>query len=123
MAANLTAKVLGAQGDKIQGFLRRPEQLLQMILAAKAVAGQAVAVRTWLRRGVEASRSGTGSFGIGCWIERSGGGSSGRQPVGAADLAGYGGGGGHSGTVEGLAHRHRWWIGSCGSRAWRFRRC
>ena len=35
IAANLTAKVLGAQGDKFKDFLDDPNRLLQMILAAE----------------------------------------------------------------------------------------
>jgi len=35
IAANLTAKVLGAQGDKFKDFLEDPNRLLQMILAAE----------------------------------------------------------------------------------------
>src|SRR5258708_25087041 len=39
MAANLTAKVLGAQGDKFRDFLDDPNRLLQMILAAEGSRG------------------------------------------------------------------------------------
>jgi hypothetical protein len=39
MAANLTAKVLGAQGDKFKGFFDDPNRLLQMILAAESSRG------------------------------------------------------------------------------------
>ncbi len=39
MAANLTAKVLGAQGDKFKDFFDDPNKLLQMILAAESSRG------------------------------------------------------------------------------------
>src|SRR5205807_2442506 len=39
IAANLTAKVLGAQGDKFRDFLEDPNRLLQMILAAEGSRG------------------------------------------------------------------------------------
>src|SRR5262249_23715883 len=39
VAAQLTAKVLGAQGDKFKDFLEDPNKLLQMILAAESNRG------------------------------------------------------------------------------------
>jgi hypothetical protein len=39
IAANLTARVLGAQGDKFKDFLDDPNRLLQMILAAEGSRG------------------------------------------------------------------------------------
>jgi hypothetical protein len=39
MAANLTAKVLGAHGDKVKDFFDDPNKLLQMILAAESNRG------------------------------------------------------------------------------------
>jgi hypothetical protein len=39
MAANLTAKVLGAQGEKFKDFFDDPNRLLQMILAAESSRG------------------------------------------------------------------------------------
>jgi hypothetical protein len=39
IAANLTAKVLGAQGDKFKDFFDDPNKLLQMILAAESSRG------------------------------------------------------------------------------------
>src|SRR6266700_121235 len=39
IAANLTAKVLGAQGDKFKDFLEDPNRLLQMFLAAEGSRG------------------------------------------------------------------------------------
>src|SRR5262249_57592590 len=39
VAAQLTAKVLGAQGDKFKDFFDDPNKLLQMILAAESTRG------------------------------------------------------------------------------------
>ena len=39
IAAQLTAKVMGAQGDKFKDFLEDPQKLLQMILAAESSRG------------------------------------------------------------------------------------
>ena len=72
IAANLTAKVLGAQGDKFKDFLEDPNRLLQMILAA------------------EGSRAGSGS-GPGGGGPGFGGG--GGVPGGAGAPGGGGGGG------------------------------
>jgi hypothetical protein len=72
IAANLTAKVLGAQGDKFKDFLEDPNRLLQMILAA------------------EGSRGGSGGFGGGTGPGFGGGGG----------VPG-GGGGGVPGTAGG----------------------
>src|SRR6266852_2252022 len=79
VAAQLTAKVLGAQGDKFRDFLEDPNKMLQMILAA------------------ESSRSGGGGgcgsgpgFGLG-----GGGGTGGPGGVGGS---GGGGGSGSGGT-------------------------
>src|SRR5216683_196256 len=84
VAAQLTAKVLGAQGDKFRDFLEDPNKMLQMILAA------------------ESSRSGGGGgggtgpgFGLG-----GGGGTGGPGGVGGSGGPGIGGsgGGGTGGT-------------------------
>jgi hypothetical protein len=74
VAAQLTAKVLGAQGDKFKDFLDDPNKLLQMILAA------------------ESSRGGGGGGGVG------GGGGPGFGGGGVPGGAGSGGAGGSSGT-------------------------
>jgi hypothetical protein len=52
IAANLTAKVLGAQGDKFKDFLDDPNRLLQMILAAEAARRPRRAGRRWERSGI-----------------------------------------------------------------------
>src|SRR5216684_2559764 len=88
VAAQLTAKVLGAQGDKFRDFLEDPNKMLQMILAA------------------ESSRSGGGGgggtgpgFGLG-----GGGGTGGPGGVGGSGGPGIGGsGGGGTGGTGGAA--------------------
>jgi hypothetical protein len=80
IAANLTAKVLGAQGDKFKDFLDDPNRLLQMILAA------------------EGSRGGQGGPGGGGSGPGFGGGTG--VPGGAGSGPGTAGGGG-SGTGSG----------------------
>jgi hypothetical protein len=65
IAANLTAKVLGAQGDKFKDFLDDPNRLLQMILAAEGSRG-----------GSGGSGGGSGpGFGAGTGVPGGGGGS------------------------------------------------
>src|SRR5205823_3027887 len=78
IAANLTAKVLGAQGDKFRDFLDDPNRLLQMILAA------------------EGSRGGSGGSG----------GGSGPGFGGGGGVPGGGGGSGNGGT--GLPGANLW---------------
>src|ERR1700747_1227704 len=65
MAANLTAKVLGAQGDKFRDFFDDPNKLLQMILAAESSRGTS---------GGSGGGSGPG-FGGGSGVPGGGGGS------------------------------------------------
>src|SRR5262245_23536688 len=90
IAANLTAKVLGAQGDKIKDFLEDPNRLLQMILAA------------------EGSR-GSGGTGAGGGPGFGGGGGGGGVPGGGGG-GGSAIGGGGSGSASSL-----WEVGSGGS--------
>jgi hypothetical protein len=75
MAANLTAKVLGAHGDRFKDFLEDPNRLLQMILAAEG------------SRGGGGSGPGGGGPGFG-----GGGGVPGGGGTGNAGSAGGGGG-------------------------------
>src|ERR1700757_308585 len=85
MAANLTAKVLGAQGDKFRDFFDDPNKLLQMILAA------------------ESSRGGSGGPGGGGPGFGGGGGVPGGSGTGGGTGAGTGGGGtGHGSGGDGL---------------------
>jgi hypothetical protein len=91
VAANLTAKILGAQGDKFRDFLEDPNKLLQMILAAESSRGPA---------------GGGGGPGAGFGPGGSGGGSSaGVASGGSGSLweagAGSGGGGAAGGGIAG----------------------
>src|SRR5207302_7628941 len=83
VAAQLTARVLGAQGDKFKDFLDDPNKLLQMILAA------------------ESSRGGSGGPGGGGPGFGGGGGVPGGS--GAGGGTGGGGGTGHGSGGDGLA--------------------
>src|SRR5713101_6726910 len=74
VAAQLTAKALGAQGDKFRDFFEDPNKLLQMILAA------------------ESSRGGGGGGGMGV---------PGHGPGGSGAGVGLGGGGGKDGGGTG----------------------
>jgi hypothetical protein len=88
IAANLTAKVLGAQGDRFKDFLEDPNRLLQMILAA------------------EGSRGGGGS----------GPGGGGPGFGGGGGVPGGGGGGG-TGNGPGLPGANLWEAGGGGGAA------
>ena len=88
IAANLTAKVLGAQGDKFKDFLDDPNRLLQMILAAEGSRG-----------GPTGSGLGSGpGFGGGGGVP--GGGGSG-PGFGGGSVGGSGGGSGSGGGGTG----------------------
>jgi hypothetical protein len=80
MAAQLTAKALGAQGEKFKDFFEDPNKLLQMILAA------------------ESSRSGGGGGGggTGPGFGPGGGGPGGVPGGGGTGAGGFGSGGGSS---------------------------
>jgi hypothetical protein len=87
MAAQLTAKALGAQGDKFKDFFEDPNKLLQMILAAESSRG-----------------GGGGGGGTGPGFGPGGGGSGGVPGGGGTGAGGYGSGGGsgpasHSGSL------------------------
>ena len=99
MAANLTAKVLGAQGDKFRDFFDDPNKLLQMILAAESSRGPGGG---GLGPGTGAGGGAAGSGGGGTlWDTGAGsgagggsaGGSSGSRSVGGGFEAGKGSGG------------------------------
>jgi hypothetical protein len=89
IAANLTAKVLGAQGDKFRDFLDDPNRLLQMILAAES---------SRVGGGDSGGGSGPGFGGSGVAGSGSGSGGGGFGPAnggsGGAGSGGNGGGGG-----------------------------
>src|SRR5712671_2041963 len=85
VAAQLTAKVLGAQGDKYRDFFEDPNKMLQMILAAESS-----------RTGGGGGGGGTGpGFGLGGGVP--GGGGSGSGTGGGTNGPGGSGGGGGSG--------------------------
>src|SRR5215813_94957 len=86
IAANLTAKVLGAQGEKFKDFLEYPNRLLQMILAAEVSRGGGGGVPGG---GGSGSREGSGASGANLWEAGSGGG---------PHSGGGGGGGGANGS-------------------------
>ena len=82
IAANLTAKVLGAHGDKFKDFLDDPNRLLQMILAAEGSRGPSGS-------GGGGSGPGFGGGGDGSGVPGGGGGSgSGGSGGGTANLPG-----------------------------------
>jgi hypothetical protein len=89
MAANLTAKVLGSQGDKFRDFFDDPNKLLQMILAAESSRGP----------GGGGSGPGTGGGGGGTGTLWDTGAGSGGSSAGGA--GGPGGGGGGLGAGKG----------------------
>jgi hypothetical protein len=89
IAANLTAKVLGAQGDKFRDFLDDPNRLLQMILAAESS-----------RTGPGGPGGGTGpGFGGGTGVP--GGSGTGTGSGGSGTGTGSGTGGSGTGTGSG----------------------
>jgi HEAT repeat protein len=87
MAAQLTAKALGAQGDKFKDFFEDPNKLLQMILAAESSRG--------------GGGGGGGGGGTGPGFGPGGGGSSGVPGGGGTGAGGFGtGGGGGTGSAS-----------------------
>jgi hypothetical protein len=98
MAAQLTAKALGAQGDKFKDFFEDPNKLLQMILAAESSRG-----------GGGGGGGGTGpGFGPG-------GGGPGGVPGGGGTGAGGVGSGGGGGTGSASQAGSLWESGGGGS--------
>jgi hypothetical protein len=95
MAANLTAKVLGAQGDKFKDFFDDPNKLLQMILAAESSRGPGGG---GLGPGTGAGGGAGGSGGGTLWDTGSGGGGG---SAGGSGGSGGGGGGFGAGTGSG----------------------
>src|SRR5438309_520482 len=83
VAAQLTAKILGAQSDKFKDFFDDPNKLLQMILAA------------------ESSRGGGGGSGVGGGGGGPGFGGGGGVPGGAGSGGGIGGSGSAGGPASG----------------------
>src|ERR1035438_1606496 len=93
MAANLTAKVLGAQGDKFKDFFDDPNKLLQMILAAESSRGPGGG---GAGPGSDGGGGGVGGSGTGTlWGTGAGSGSGGSGSRGG--VGGFGSGGGLGG--------------------------
>jgi hypothetical protein len=91
VAAQLTAKALGAHGDKYRDFFEDPNKMLQMILAAES---------SRIASGGGGGGSGPG-FGLGGGVPGGGGGGSGTGGTGGGGT-GSGGPGGGSGGAGGL---------------------
>ena len=90
MAANLTAKVLGAQGDKFRDFFDDPNKLLQMILAAESSRGPGGG---GLGPGTGAGGGAGGGGGGGTlWDTGAGSGGGGASAGGSSGSGGVGGG-------------------------------
>src|SRR5207302_1789877 len=111
VAAQLTAKALGAQGDKFREFFEDPNKMLQMILAAESARGGGGS------GGMGGPGHGPGGAGPGfggTGMGGSGGGSGGPGTgVGGAGAATAGGGGGTGGGGGGL-----WGAGGGGRTGW-----
>ena len=115
VAAQLTAKVLGAQGDKFKDFFEDPNKMLQMILAAESSRGGGGGIGGPGGPGVPGGGGGSGpGFGLG------GGGGTGGSGVGAG-VGGSGGGtgggsgsGGHGGSGGGTEAGNLWGSGGGG---------
>jgi len=84
VAAQLTAKALGAHGDKFRDFFEDPNKMLQMILAAES---------SRVASGGGGGGSGPG-FGLGGGVPGGGGGTGSGGPGGGSGGAGGSGGGG-----------------------------
>src|SRR5437773_12272636 len=100
VAAQLTAKALGAQGEKFREFFEDPNKMLQMILAAESSRGGG--------GGIGGPGHGPGGTGPGCGLggggmggsgTGSGGGGSGRGGAGGSGPGGGGGGGASVGST------------------------
>ncbi|MGB6686074.1 MAG: HEAT repeat domain-containing protein, partial [Candidatus Acidiferrum sp.] len=86
VAAQLTAKALGAQGDKFKDFFEDPNKLLQMILAAESA---------------RSGGGGGGGGGTGPGFGPGGGGSGGVPGGGGTGAGGFGSGGGPGSASHG----------------------
>src|SRR6266446_3517422 len=94
VAAQLTAKVLGAQGDKYRDFFEDPNKMLQMILAAESS-------RNAGGGGGGGSGPGFGFGSGGSGVPGGGGGAGGSGGPGGGSGGGAGGGGGGTGCGGG----------------------
>ena len=110
VAAQLTSKVLGAQGDKFREIFEDPQKLLQLILAAESNRGGSGGGGGGLGFGPGSGGGGTGGSGGASWSGGTGGAGSlweagkpgtatGSGPGGGgAGMGGPGGGGGEGGS-------------------------
>jgi hypothetical protein len=100
VAAQLTSKVLGAQGDKLRDMFEDPQKLLQLILAAESNRGAGGGGGGGFGPGGGGAGGGGGGSGA-TWSGGTGGGGSlweagkpGSAGIGAGGGGGFGGGGG-----------------------------
>jgi HEAT repeats len=125
VAAQLTAKVLGSQGDKFRDFLEDPNKLLQMILAAESNRGP---VGAGGGPGAGFGPAGSGGGGTAApgtlWDTGAGGGAGGGAPVPVSpgSAMGHSGGPGFApvaagGGAEGHASQGKWLTASALLRA------
>src|SRR5579863_9072781 len=98
MAANLTAKVLGKEGDKFRDFFDDPNKLLQMILAAESSRGPGGGGSG---PGTGGGGGGGGGSGSGTLWDTGAGGSGGSGSSGGAGNGGFYSGAGPGGSGSG----------------------
>src|SRR5579862_3673537 len=98
MAANLTAKVLGKEGDKFRDFFDDPNRLLQMILAAESSRGPGGGGSG---PGTGGGGGGVGGSGSGTLWDTGAGGSGGSGGAGGAGNGGFYSGAGPGGSGSG----------------------
>src|SRR6267142_13444 len=103
VAAQLTSKVLGAQGDKFREIFEDPQKLLQLILAAESNRGGSGGGGGGLGFGPGGGGGGTGGSGAASWSGGTGGSGSlwDAGKPGTATGSGTGGGTGGGGTGAG----------------------
>jgi hypothetical protein len=99
VAAQLTAKVLGAQGDKFREFLEDPQKMLQLILAAEGTRGPSAGFPGGGPAGFGTVEGGGGGTGSPAW--GGGPGSVGSGNLWEAGKPGGGSGGGFGGPGGG----------------------
>src|SRR5882762_2813667 len=120
VAAQLTSKVLGAQGDKFREIFEDPQKLLQLILAAESnrggSGGRGGGGSLWeAGKPGTATSSGTGSgpgggLGSGTGAGVPGGGGDGKGGSGGPGGGGGGGGGGGTGGGTGTSSEPGKWL-------------
>jgi PilZ domain len=93
VAAQLTAKTLGADAERIQDWFRSPEKMIQLIAAAEGSHGAGAGTG-------HGARSGPGGVSHGTGAGTGNGGAGARAVAGQGGLGGAGGGAGFSGTPQ-----------------------